>query len=183
MEDTGTRLWLPPFGLASCVRGAMLRDTRSRSLNAAQRDNYFPAGPLVKLSWYFIGDSMWVSKPGFSPSPPGYGVEPLMLSGPFTLPAHTRSTGPVHMLMLMFPPDAFQALTGIDVPTLVNQVVPARAVLPPDWYLWAMSLHAEVEDDDRLARIEDFLRPRWEALATPRPAAQCYAGWAQGLAM
>jgi AraC-like DNA-binding protein len=183
MENPGTRLWLPPLGLAGCVRAAMLRDTRGRALEAAQLDNYFPAGPLVKLSWWFSGDSMWVTQPGFSVSPPGYRVEPLLLSGPFTLPAHTRNTGPVHMLMLMFPPDAFQALTGIVVPALVNQVVPAKTVLPRDWTLWAMSLHAGTDDDERLARIEAFLRPRWEALAPQRPAAQRYAEWAQALGM
>lgn len=184
MDDPGTRLWLPSLGLAGCLRAAVLRDTRRRALNAAQRDNYFPAGPLVKLSWWFVGDrGEWVAQPGFSVPPPDYRVEPLLLSGPFTLPAHGRNTGPVHMLMLMFPPDAFQALTGIDVPTLVNQVVPARAVLPPDWTLWALSLHAEIEDDERLARLEAFLLPRWKALAPQRPAAQRYAGWADALAV
>jgi AraC-like DNA-binding protein len=183
MEDAGTRLWLPPLGLTGCVRAAMLRDTRGRELNAAQRENYYPAAPLVKLFWWFAGDGEWVTRPGFSVPPPGYSLEPLMLSGPFTLPTHTRNTGPVHALMLLFPPDAFQALTGIEVAALVNHAVPAETLLPPAWFLWAMSLHADIDDDDRLARIEAFLRPRWEALAPQRPAAQRYTEWVQALAV
>lgn len=183
MKDAGTRLWLPPLDLAGCVRAAMLRDTRGRELTAGQRENYFPAAPLVKLLWWFAGDGEWVVRPGFSAPPAGYCLGPLMLSGPFTLPTHTRNSGPVHALMLLLPPDAFQALTGIDAAALVNQVVPAESLLPPDWFLWAMSLHADLDDDARLARIEAFLRPRWAALAPQRPAAQRYAEWAQALAV
>lgn len=134
MEDTGTRLWIPPLGLAGCVRAAMLRDTRGRELNAAQRDNYFPAAPLVKLSWWFAGDGEWLGSSGFSMPPPGFCLKPLLLSGPFTLPTHTRNTGPVHALTLLFPPDVFQALTGIEVAALVKHVVRAETPLPPDWF-------------------------------------------------
>ncbi len=65
MEDTGTRLWLPPLALAGCVRAAMLRDTRGRALSAGQLDNYFPAAPLVSLSWWFAGEGEWLAGPGF----------------------------------------------------------------------------------------------------------------------
>jgi hypothetical protein len=51
MEDAATRLWLPPLALAGCVRGVMMRDTRGRNLDAVQRENYFPATPLVQLFW------------------------------------------------------------------------------------------------------------------------------------
>ncbi len=183
MKGQGTRLWIPPLALAGCVRAAMLRDTRGRALNAAQRENFFPAAPLVKLFWWFAGDGEWVTRPGFSVPPPGYGHAPLMLSGPFTQPTHTRNTGPVHSLMLLFPPDAFQALTGIDVAALVNHVVPAETALSPDWFSWATSLHADIDDDERLARIEAFLRPRWEVLAPQRPTARRYAEWVQALAL
>ncbi len=144
MEDTGTRLWTPPLGLAGCVRAAMLRGTRSRALNAAQRENYFPAAPLVQLGWWFAGDGEWLTRPGFWVPPPGFSPKPLMLSGPFTRPTHTRNSGPVHALMLLFPPDVFQALTGIKMAALVNQMVHAETLLPPDWFSWAMTLHAAI---------------------------------------
>ena len=183
MEDPGTRLWIPPLPLAGCVRAAMLRDTRDRELNATQRENYFPAVPLVRLSWWFAGGGEWLARPGFSAPPTDYRLAPLMLSGPFTEPTHTRNTGPVHTLVLLFPPDAFRALTGIDVAALVNRVVPAATLLSPDWFSWGMSLHADIDDDERLARIDAFLRPRWELFAPQRPAAQRYAEWMQALAV
>ena len=183
MDDTATRLWLPPLALAGCVRAAMLRDTSGRALNAEQRENYFPATPLVSLLWCFSGEGEWLVRPGFSVPQPGCSVKPLMLSGPFTLPTHTRNAGPMHALRLLFLPDMFQTLTGIDVTALVNQAVPAEAQLPPDWFLWAMSLHVDMDDDTRLARIAAFLRPRCEALAQQRPAALRYAEWAQALAV
>ena len=183
MDDTGTRLWLPPLALAGCVRAAMLRDTRGRDLSAEQLDNYFPATPLVSLFWWFGGEGAWLVRPGFSVPPPDYSVKPLMLSGPFTVPTHSRNAGPMHALKLLFLPDIFQTLTGIDVAPLVNRAVPAETVLPPDWFLWAMSLHADIDDDSRLALIEAFLRPHWEALALQRPAALRYTDWAQALAV
>ena len=183
MDDTGTRLWLPPLALAGCVRAAMLRDTRGRALNAEQRENYFPATPLVSLLWCFGGEGEWLVRPGFSVPPPGCSVKPLMLSGPFTRPTHTRSAGPMHALKLLFLPDMFQTLTGINVADLVNRAVPAEALLPPDWLLWAMSLHVDLDDDTRLARIEAFLRARCEVLAPQRPATRRYADWAQALAV
>ena len=183
MTGPATRLWIPPLALAGCVHAAMLRDTRGRELNAEQRENYFPATPLVKLAWCFVGDGQWLSRPGFSTPPPGYRFAPLMLSGPFTKPSHTRNPGPVHTLMLLLPPDAFQALTGIEVAGLVNQVVAAETVLSPDWLSWALSLHADSDDKQRLARIEAFLQPRWEMRAPQRLATRRYADWVQALAM
>lgn len=183
MEDAGTRLWLPPLALAGCVRAAMLRDTHGRALSGEERDNYFPAAPLVGVLWWLRGEGEWLCRPGFSVPPPHYRIEPVMVSGPFTLPSHTRSLGPMHALTLLFLPDAFQALTGVDVAALVNRVLPAETVLPADWCAWASSLHAEPDDAARLGRIEAFLRPRWEALAPRRPVAQRYAEWAQALAV
>jgi AraC-like DNA-binding protein len=183
MDDAGTRLWLPPLALAGCVRAAMLRDTRGRDLNAGQRENFFPATPLVSLLWWFRGEGEWLARPGFSVPPPDSSVGPLMLAGPFTLPTHTRSAGATHSLRLLFLPDMFQVLTGIESAALVNRAVPAETLLPPDWLTWAMSLHADRDDDTRLARIEAFLRPRCEAPAQQRPATRRYADWAQALAV
>lgn len=183
MDDPGTRLWLPTLGLAGCVRAAMLRDTRGHAAPDAICDNFFPAAPLVTLYWWFTGDGRWLERPGFSVPDPDYRIGPLMLAGPYTRPTHTRTVGPVHALLLMFPPDAFRRLTGIDVPALVNRVVPAQTLLPSDWIDWAMGLHADIDDDTRLAAIEAFLQPRWQALAPTRPAPQRYAEWAQALAV
>ena len=183
MEHTGTRLWLPPLALAGCVRAAMLRDTRGCELSAGQRENYFPATPLVSLIWWFSGEGQWLARPGFTVPPADFSLGPLMLSGPFTLPTATCNTGATYSLRLLFLPDMFKTLTGIDIAALVNRVVPAQVMLPPDWFLWAMSLLADIDEEERFCRIETFLRPRVDALRPTRPVALRYGDWAQALAV
>lgn len=46
-----------------------------------------------------------------------------------------------------------------------------------------MTLHADIDDDERLARLEAFLRLRWEVLGPQRPTARRYAKWMQALAV
>ncbi|HEY8881195.1 MAG TPA: AraC family transcriptional regulator [Roseateles sp.] len=182
MDDAGTRLWLPPLALAGCVRGVMLRDTRGRGLNAAQRENYFPATPLVQLFWWAEGSSEWLATPGFSVPPPERRHAPFMFGGPFTLPTHTRNAGEMAAFKLLMLPDAFIALTGVALDGYVNQVVDARELLPADWLAWGDAMGAAADDDARLQLLEAFLLPRWQALGTQRPGHR-YAAWTEALAV
>lgn len=180
--DSGTRLWLPPLALAGCVRGVMLRDTRGRALDAQQRENYFPATPLVQLFWWAEGCSEWLATPGFSVPPPERRHAPFMLGGPFTLPSHTRNPGEIAAFKLLMLPDAFIALTGIALDRFVNQVVDPRELLPADWLAWAEAMGAAADDAARLQLLEAFLLPRWQALGSQRPGHR-YAAWTEALAV
>jgi len=184
MEDDAarTRLWLPPLALAGCVRAVMLRDTRGRALDAVQRENYYPATPLVQLFWWAEGSSEWLATPGFSQPPAALRHAPVLLGGPFTLPTHTRNPGAMKAFKLLLLPDAFAALTGIAPDGLVNRVVDARELLPPDWLAWAEVMSAAPDDDTRLHLLEAFLLPRWQALGNQRPGHR-YAAWTEALAV
>jgi len=182
MTDPGTSLWLPPLSLAGCVRGAMQRDTRGRGLDAVQRENYFPATPLVSLFWWAEGSSEWLATPGFSTPPPERRHVPVLFGGPFTLPTHTRNPGEMWAFKLLLLPDAFTALTGVALDRLVNQVVDAREVLPDDWMAWAEGVGAAPDDAARQQLVEDFLSPRWQSLGTQRPGHR-YAAWTEALAV
>lgn len=182
MDDARTRLWLPPLALAGCVRAVMLRDTRGRALDAAGRENYFPATPLVSLFWWMTGSSEWQATPGFSEPPAAPVRAPVMLAGPFTRPTHTRNPGEVHAFKLLMLPDAFTALTGVPVEGLVNRTVDASEYLPPDWRAWAAELAAAPGEEARLALLEAFLLPRWQALGAQRPGHR-YADWTEALAL
>jgi len=181
MEES-TRLWLPPLALAGCVRGVMMRDTRGRALSAVERENYFPATPLVQLFWWAEGSSEWLATPGFSVPPPDRRHAPAMFGGPFTLPTHTRSMGDVWAFKLLLLPDAFTALTGIALDRHVNRVVDVHELLPPDWCDWAGRMSAAADDAARLHLLEAFLVPRWQALGTQQPGHR-YAAWTEALAV
>ena len=182
MDDAGTRLWLPPLALAGCVRAVMMRDTRGRRLGALQRENYFPATPLVQLFWWADGSSEWLATPSFSVPTPGLRHTPVQFGGPFTLPTHTRNPGEMRAFKLLMLPDAFTALTGIALGPHVNRVTDAREVLPPDWQGWVAALSAAPDDAARLQAVQDFLLPRWQALGAQRPS-QRYAAWTEALAL
>jgi AraC-like DNA-binding protein len=182
MDDERTRLWLPPLALAGCVRAVMLRDTRGRALDAVQRENYFPATPLVSLFWWAEGSSEWLATPGFSVPPPERRHAPVLFGGPFTLPSHTRNPGEMRAFKLLLLPDAFTALTGVALDRHVNRIVDARELLPPDWRDWAEAMSAAPDDAARLQRLEAFLLPRWQALGTQRPGHR-YADWTEALAV
>ncbi|MGQ3051795.1 MAG: helix-turn-helix domain-containing protein [Roseateles sp.] len=182
MTDERTRLWLPPLALAGCVRAVMLRDTRGRALDGIQRENYFPATPLVMLFWWAEGSSEWLATPGFSTPPPARRHAPCLFGGPFTLPTHTRNPGEMCAFKLLLLPDAFTAMTGVALDGFVNQVVDAREVLPGDWLAWAEAMSAAPDDAARLHLLEDFLVPRWAALGTQRPGHR-YAVWTEALAV
>jgi AraC-like DNA-binding protein len=180
--DASTRLWLPPLALAGCVRAVMLRDTRGRALDAVQRENYFPATPLVSLFWWLQGRSEWLPTPGFSVPPAVPVPAPVVLGGPFTVPTHTRNPGDIHAFKLLMLPDAFTALTGVALDGLVNRTVDAAAVLPEAWRTWAAEMQSAPDDDTRLALLQAFLLPRWQALGAQRPGHR-YAAWTEALAV
>jgi AraC-like DNA-binding protein len=179
----GTRLWSPPLALAGCLRAALVRDTRGRPLSAPQRENYFPAQPMVTVSLWFEGHDEWLNTPGFSVPRVGYRSWPLMVHGPFTVPSHTRTELPHSTIFLLFLPDAFAALTGVDPGSLLNNVVDAHTVLPPVWMDWLSSLMVLPDSEARLVAIEAFLRLRWHGEKAQRPVAQRFGNWAQALAI
>jgi AraC-like DNA-binding protein len=182
MTDAGTRLWLPPLALAGCVRAVMMRDTRGRRLDAPQRENFFPATPLVQLFWWAEGCSEWLATPGFSVPTPGLRHAPVQFGGPFTRPTHTRNPGEMRAFKLPMQPDAFTALTGVALDRQVNRVADAREVLPPAWHGWLDALAMAPDDAARLQALQDFLLPRWQALGAQRPG-QRYAAWTEALAV
>lgn len=175
------RLWMPRLALAGCVRGAMLRDTRGCGLAGEQRRSFFPASPLMALTWWLHGSAEWIDMPGFLPAQP---LDPgcgFWLSGPFTGPTVMQAPGEGQSLQLLFQPDALHAMLGLRPADFVNRVVPANPWLPPDWRAWAAGLAQAADDEARLCLIEDFLASRWTS--HHRPAPQRYRDWAEGLAL
>lgn len=180
------RLWLPRMSLAHCMRGFVVRDTRAVALPSEQRVNYFPAIPHCTLSWFFTGTAQLrtfaADGAPHGPALPMPGR--LVLCGPQTRPLVSSNPGPVHCLMLGLMPDAVALLTGINVNSLIDTIVDARDVLDAEWLALCDSLFELAHDEQRIACIERFLEPRWQAVRPGRTrAAHVLEDWSDGLAL
>jgi hypothetical protein len=72
------------------------------------------------------------------------------------------TTGRGHMAC--FPPDAAQALFGLDLTAVQDRFVPVRDVLGAQWEPLCEALLAAPDDAAALRVLEDHLGPRWRSL-------------------
>ena len=177
MPPPTARLIDAPARLSACVRGFIVRDTRGAGLAPPERFNHFPASPLCAISWFIEGSARLDGEPL-----PG----PIVFRGPQSMPTITANPGPVQVFMLLLMPDALQALAGVRVEQYVDRFRDAREVLPAEG--WAPLLQAVLAAPDtsaRIALLEDFLVPRWQAVRGNGAAASIwrYADWARALAL
>lgn len=155
------QLWLPCWQLSRCVRAVVSRSTLGigRDWPSEWHHNHFPASPLCTISWFFAGHSDLL-EPGQAP----LRLPQVSFAGPFTRPTHSRNSPEGHGMMLMLMPDALQALTGLDPARHLNRFVPLAEALDVSWQAMADAVLAAGDDEARVALIEDFLAPRWQAL-------------------
>ncbi|HEX5737018.1 MAG TPA: AraC family transcriptional regulator [Hydrogenophaga sp.] len=181
-------LWQPRASLAACVRATMARSTLGAALSDEQRINHFPATPLCSLSWWFEGSSFSLL-PTQAGAPcaltntrvamPGRWV----LAGPQTRSGASWCPGPVHAMMVLFMPDALHLMTGLEPGDLIDRFVDANTVLPPEWIAMCQQVQDASDDAQRMALLEDFLEPRWQACRPALPLqGHRYADWAMHLA-
>jgi AraC-like DNA-binding protein len=171
-----TRLIVPPFALASCVRAYVTRSTVEAPLVAPDdRFNHFPATPLCSITWFIEGEAEVVEPP--TPSAPMRAV----FGGPQTRPMMTYNPGPVRIFMVMFYPQAMHALGGIEVPAWVDRWAAVEEVLGAAWRPVSDAVLAAPDDEARLALIEAFLEPRWRA-ARPGGGTAMAGDWVRHLA-
>jgi AraC-like DNA-binding protein len=178
MEPTKspTRLIFPRKPLASCVRAYIVRSTVEQPLlEAADRYNHFPATPHCSLTFFIEGEAE-VIEPPEAPKDPIRAV----FGGPQTRPTTTYNPGPVRMLMVMFYPQALHALCGIDMAAWMDRWADV-AELGAEWQLLADAVLAAPDDTVRLALVDNFLEPRWQA-ARPGGASAIASDWVRHLA-
>ena len=182
------RLWLPQPSLSRCVRAIVARSTLGigRHWPESCHYNHFPASPLCGISWFLAGHADLL-EPGCPAAAgnPGRRLPQVYVSGPVTRPTVSRNSVEGHGLMLMLLPDAMQVLTGLNPAEWVNRLEPLPAVLGPDWQALSSAVLTAADDDTRVALIEDFLTPRWQAARPPAaaPGLLRLQDWTHGLAM
>ncbi len=187
LRPSGT-LWLPRASLSTCIRATLVRNTLGFDLPDAQRFNHLPAAPLCSLTWWFGGSSLRMAAPVVcEPDPAVMPMGPMpgrwVLCGPQTRPTSTWCTGPSHFMMVLFMPDALEALTGLRIDDLRDQLLDATAVLPNHWLPMLRAVQDAPDDGHALERLEDFLDPLWQRYRSSRPGALLrYSDWVTNLA-
>lgn len=178
-------MWLPRAGLAAAVRAVVLRDSRGLTLPDAQRYTYFPASPLCTITWFLHGDCHLVH--ASLPPPPDSRRERLpdfCVGGPFNHPCCSWVSGEVHALMLLLPPDALLALTGLQAGGLLNRFADGSRVLDDGWQQLSRAVAAAADDEARIALIEAFLTPLWAQVRPPQSlVSRLNSDWLQHLAL
>lgn len=175
---------LPALSLSSCVRAYVTRSTLGATLSAEQRLNYFPATPSCVLTWLVSGSIDWVQAvEGGTRAPPPPGV---LFRGPQRQPYVASAAGPMQAFICVLMPDALHALTGVDPGAWVDRVVPLEDVLGAEWVTMAQAVQRAPDDVSRVATLEAFLAPRWQAARQEGQAGEWavarYKDWARGLA-
>ncbi|WP_338761741.1 DUF6597 domain-containing transcriptional factor [Massilia sp. METH4] len=132
----------------AAVRAYLWRDSGAGS---APHPNRFPAAPFCTLTWFLSG----TVHDGVSAA--ARVLPAVVVGGPFTRPATTFSAGRVHAFTIVFYPDAFARLAGVDPAALADRLVPADAVLPDAWHPLLREVAGATDDRNRIACVETFL--------------------------
>ncbi|WP_155453863.1 AraC family transcriptional regulator [Massilia eburnea] len=154
-------LIVPRRSLASCVRAIVVRSTVGCELPDEQRYNRYPATEFPALFLQLLGESVMVEPWAPEMVCPEGGA---LLSGGQSRPTVSGNPGPTHFMTVLFFPDALHRLTGIDMSTIVDQFLPLDGLLSTDWQQLAGRMVAASGDEERIAVLEEFLEPRWQAV-------------------
>src|SRR5438067_1566438 len=120
------RLSQPSREVAPFVWAFITRDTRASHLAGADLLNRFPASLHCVLTWFLQGEADLLDDGG----QPRQRLAGCVAAGCHTQPVTSRNRGDVHAFMVLFHPDAFHALFGIDLALLQNRFRPVDEVLP-----------------------------------------------------
>ena len=160
---SSARLLAPRMSLASCVRAYVTRSTIGcAALDDEARHNRYPATAFCSITWQLHGSTRLVENG--TPAEQAMEVGQAVLVGPQSKPTLTCNPGPTAFFIVMFFPDALHALTGVNVAELVDRICPADEVLSADWIALSAAMVEAPDDAARVAVLEAFLEPRWDAL-------------------
>lgn len=151
------RLYPTPPALQGAIVAILCRDTRAAALSDAQRLTHFPATPLITLSWFHgINAGLVERGPVWRRFP-----SDLLLAGSHFHPVVTWAPKTGRGGFACLTADTARALFGIDSAALQDRILPADAVLGPDWKPFLTDLRNAPDDAAVLAALETHLAPRW----------------------
>lgn len=182
MSLTRSLLQLPCPDLGGCIFAGIERDTRGTVLADDARFNYYPATPMVLISWIFAGSLHMVEGgSGEAPTRLGPALPALVFSGPQRRPVASWSPGPVHALSVAFFPEAIGRLLGQPVEPYIDRTLPL-AELAPEALLQCCSSLLDGPASAPFARLQALLRPFW-AEAHANYGGPLLGSWVRSLAV
>lgn len=158
---------LPPLSCAGSIRAYIMKDTTADA-GTAGRTNRYPASVYCGIAWYLEGTSEQLGDDmrGLRQLPA------TLLLGPQSRPLVTRNPGPVRTFGVVFHPQAFHRMTGLDMSSLVDGLVPAEQVLPAAWQELCATVRSATDDVQRMELLETFVKQHDLLLpASPSPGA------------
>lgn len=169
---TRSEIVWPRPAMAGCIFCTIIRDTRGIALDHAERFNFFPSSPLCCVSWVLEGALHVIERPWMSPRLPE-----VFFSGAQPGPLVSWNPGETFAITIGFYPDAFAAMTGIDLSDLAGRMMPAQEILPPAFLDPCLDFPAAVRRDGAeraLSALEGEIEAGW---ARTRPAGARPAQW------
>ena len=158
---------LPPLSCTGSIRAYIMKDTTADA-GTAGRTNRYPASVYCGIAWYLEGTSEQLGDDmrGLRQLPA------TLLLGPQSRPLVTRNPGPVRTFGVVFHPQAFHRMTGLDMSSLVDGLVPAEQVLPASWQELCATVRSATDDVQRTELLETFVKQHDLLLpASPSPVA------------
>lgn len=146
---------LPPASLAGSIRAYITKDTTG-SPRKGEDINRYPASVYCGIAWFLEGCSDRLG-PDMQAQ---QSLPATVLLGPQTRPWVTRNPGPVRTFGVVFYPQAFHRLTGLDISSLVDGMALAQDVLPHDWVVLCERVRQAPDDTVRMALVEEFVASR-----------------------
>ncbi len=175
---TTSQIVWPRPAIAGCVFCVIVRDTRGTALDQNQRFNFFPAAPLCSVTWVLAGDWHRIDQPEQMACPWKAARMPgLAFSGTQLGPVVTWNPGETYAITIAFYPDAFAAITGLDLSVFTGRTIAAEQVLPqPMLELCRQFLDAVQRDgaETALSILKDRIAVMW---ACARPAGAIPVRW------
>jgi AraC-like DNA-binding protein len=172
VPGTHAAMLAPRMSLSSCIRGHIIRSTLEvPPMSEQQRFNHFPATPHCSITWFASGAITGAAFPDDDLPVP---ASRIVFAGPFSQPSWSYNPGPADVYMLVLMPGALHLLTGIDVTAHTNRLTAFEEVADAAWLDLAQRVQQAPDHESRIALVEDFLEPRWQAA---RPRNGLHTGW------
>lgn len=158
MTSTISQIIWPKPAAAGCVFCTMVRDTRGAALEHAERFNFFPASPFCTITCTFAGDCHWIDQADQIEHPwRGAKLPSLAFFGAQLGPVVSWNPGETYSLATVFYPDAFSAMTGLDMSPFTGRMVSAEDVLPRPILQLLQNLFDAVERDGVESSLSAFV--------------------------